>query len=87
MNTLCTRSTPMAPEADRVDVRVTWDPRGGWDVSALQGGRVVASRHCDDWHRVERVRQSLPETIRSAASRATAAAALLVVLGAMAVVK
>jgi hypothetical protein len=47
---------PMPPQ-----VQVTSDPHGGWQVDALVDGRVVATRHCDDWHRVERVRRTLAE--------------------------
>lgn len=42
-----------------VDVAVTLAPSGGWQVTATLDGHVVASQHCDDWHRVERVRDHL----------------------------
>jgi hypothetical protein len=82
VNTHPVRNTPTAAESELVDVRVTWDPGGGWDVSVLQGGRVVASRHSDDWHHVERLRQSLPKTLRPALSRATATVAVVFALAA-----
>lgn len=50
----------LAPDPSRPpDVRVTNDPHGGWQVDAVVDGRVVATRHCDDWHRVERARRTL----------------------------
>jgi hypothetical protein len=39
-------------------VQVTGGQVGGWDVTATLNGRVVASRHCDDWHRTERARRA-----------------------------
>jgi hypothetical protein len=81
------RNAPAAPAAEAVDVRVTLAPDGGWDVSVLQGGRVVTSRHCDDWHRVESLRESLPETLRPAVSRARAKAAIVLALAAAFVVR
>ena len=52
----------LAPDLPRPrHVNVTRDPHGGWQVDALVDGRVVATRHCDDWHRVERVRRTLAE--------------------------
>jgi hypothetical protein len=52
----------LAPDPPRpLEVHVTCDPRGGWQVDALIDGRVVATRHCDDWHRVERVRRTIAE--------------------------
>jgi hypothetical protein len=43
------------------EVHVSCDPHGGWQIDALVDGHVVASRHCDDWHRVERARLLLAE--------------------------
>jgi hypothetical protein len=43
------------------EVHVSSDPHGGWQIDALVDGRVVASRHYDDWHRVERARRTLAE--------------------------
>jgi len=43
------------------EVHVTSDPQGGWQIDALVDGLVVATRHCDDWHRVERVRRTFAE--------------------------
>jgi hypothetical protein len=46
-----------APAAAHVvDVAVTQVPSGGWQITATLDGQVVATQHCDDWHRVERVR-------------------------------
>jgi hypothetical protein len=36
----------------RVDISAS--ERGGWNVTATLDGRVMAIRHCGDWHRVER---------------------------------
>ena len=44
------------------EVHVTCDPHGGWQIDALIDGRVVATRHCSDWHRVERARRALADT-------------------------
>jgi hypothetical protein len=53
----------LAPDPPRTrEVHVTCDPHGGWQVDALVDGRVVATRHCSDWHRVERARRTLAET-------------------------
>lgn len=38
--------------AGHVDVCAT--EGGGWDITATLDGRLIASRHCDDWHRAER---------------------------------
>jgi hypothetical protein len=45
------------------DVHVTRDPHGGWQIDAFVDGRVVATRHCDDWHRVERARRTLAQAL------------------------
>jgi hypothetical protein len=73
----------LAPSPPRsLEVHVTCDPEGGWRINALRDGRVVATRHSDDWHRVERVRRALaagltsahqPQRRRAAASAATMA--------------
>jgi hypothetical protein len=49
---------PVAAPAARpgVDVSVTAVPSGGWEIVATRDGHEVARQHCDDWHRVERVR-------------------------------
>jgi hypothetical protein len=47
-----------AADTDAVRIQVDADPNGGWQVTATSGTRVVASRHYDDWHRVERARLS-----------------------------
>ena len=66
----------LAADAPRaLDVQVSCDPRGGWQVDALVDGRVVATRHCDDWHRVERVRRTLADTRSSDRPLAGAASA------------
>ena len=35
-------------------VKVALSAQGGWDVLVMNDDRVLASRHCDDWHRTER---------------------------------
>ena len=47
--------TPKATH--EVDVAVTRVPSGGWQVTAMLDGRVLAAHWCDDWHRVERLRR------------------------------
>ena len=49
-----------------LDVQVTCDPEGGWRIDALRDGRVVATRHSDNWHRVERMRHALAAELSSA---------------------
>jgi hypothetical protein len=50
----------LAPDPPKaIEVQVIEDPHGGWQVNALRDGRVVATRHSDDWHRVERARRAL----------------------------
>jgi hypothetical protein len=52
----------LAPDPPRAPiVHVTCDPHGGWQVDALLDGRIIASRHCSDWHRVERARRALAQ--------------------------
>ena len=50
------RPAATAPARHVVDVGVALAPSGGWQVTATLDGRVFATQHCDDWHRVERVR-------------------------------
>jgi hypothetical protein len=47
-------------------VEVTRDPEGGWRIDAIRDGRIVATRHSDDWHRVERMRHALATGLASA---------------------
>jgi hypothetical protein len=61
-------------------VRVSSGQTGGWDVTATLNGRVVASRHCDDWHRTERARLALTTELLTLARRFVEAGALLVLL-------
>jgi hypothetical protein len=35
-------------------VQVTLSTQGGWDITVTNDERVLASRHCDDWHCTER---------------------------------
>jgi hypothetical protein len=35
-------------------VDISASEHGGWNVTATVDGRVMAIRHYDDWHRVER---------------------------------
>jgi hypothetical protein len=39
--------------------RVVPAASGGWDVLVERGQSVVSTRHCTDWHRVERVCASM----------------------------
>ena len=61
-------------------VQVSGGQVGGWDVTATLDGRVVASRHCDDWHRAERARAALTTELLTLARRLVEAGALLVML-------
>jgi hypothetical protein len=56
-------------------VEVTRDPDGGWRIDALRDGRVVATRHSDDWHRVERARRALAAGLTSVPNTCTPRAA------------
>jgi hypothetical protein len=40
--------------AVRVDLSDSMD--GGWNVTTTCDGRILATRHYNDWHRVERAR-------------------------------
>jgi hypothetical protein len=40
-------------------VHVSNAPNGGWNVIGTVDGRVVDTRHCEDWHRVERARREM----------------------------
>ena len=42
-----------------VHVRVAHAADGGWDIIAMFEEQVLVSRHCDDWHRVERMYQRM----------------------------
>jgi hypothetical protein len=56
----------LAPDPPKsLGVEVTRDPEGGWRIDALRDGRVVATRHSDDWHRVERMRHALAAGLTS----------------------
>jgi hypothetical protein len=68
------------PAAGRVGVAPA--PRGGWDVTATVGDRVVARRHCRDWHRTERAVRELASALeRRDRSALHALVALMCVLG------
>jgi hypothetical protein len=41
------------------DVCIKPAVHGGWNVTATVDGRVLATRHCGDWHRAERVCQQM----------------------------
>lgn len=56
----------------------------GWDVTATIDGRIVAHRHCDDWHRVERARAALLLTVRRHLRHLAERTLLLLVLSAAA---
>jgi hypothetical protein len=49
----------------------------GWDVHGEMDGRIMMTRHCDDWHRVERSCARLEAALRhlDAADDATSAVA------------
>ena len=55
------------------------DP-GGWDVTATLDGRIVASRHCRDWHRAERARSAATSELLALARRLVEVGAVLVML-------
>jgi hypothetical protein len=44
-------------QTGRIEIHVCSD--GGWNVTAIVDDKVVATRHCHDWHRVERTRRLL----------------------------
>jgi hypothetical protein len=47
------KSIPADPRAQTTRVHVSLAVHSGWEVTATVDGRVVATRHCSDWHRVE----------------------------------
>jgi hypothetical protein len=53
--------------------RVTMSEMSGWDVSIEAENRVLAVRHCRDWHRVEcvcaEIKQNWAETHTLAPAR------------------
>lgn len=51
------------PHSGRVDVSAS--ECGGWNVTATLDGRLLAIRHCDDWHRVERARAWMESKLQS----------------------
>jgi hypothetical protein len=55
------------------------DP-SGWDVTATLDGRIVATRHCRDWHRTERARAAVTSELRALARRLVEVGALLALL-------
>jgi hypothetical protein len=62
------------------DVRILATRDGGWDVTALLDDRVVATRHCTDWHRAERARRQLEFMLHVRLPEIAAGAVLLLVL-------
>jgi hypothetical protein len=52
-------SLPADSQTHVTYVQVSLAACRGWDVTATVEGRVVAVRHCRDWHRVEHVRSQL----------------------------
>ena len=44
------------PHGHTARVEICGRDAGGWDVTASLDGRVVAIRHCCEWHRAERTR-------------------------------
>jgi hypothetical protein len=47
----------------------------GWDVHGEVDGRITMTRHCDDWHRVERSCARLETALRDLHAASTSAAA------------
>ena len=62
----------------RVEISAV-DP-GGWDVTATLDGRIVAARHCRDWHRTERARAAMTSELLALARRLVEVGALLALL-------
>jgi len=54
MTTTTVLDEQVAESEHAVTVRVARARDGGWDVIATLGHRILAIRHCDDWHRAER---------------------------------
>jgi hypothetical protein len=50
---LLLKSIPTIPQGQIPNIRVSLAADKGWDVTATVDARVVAVRHCTDWHRVE----------------------------------
>jgi hypothetical protein len=57
------------------EVNIALAKNGGWDLTVVVHGRVVARRHCAEWHHVEDTREWLasrfvqPSTRRRRAHR------------------
>jgi hypothetical protein len=52
---------------DVTAVRVNPAVQGGWDVIVTIDDRILASRHCDDWHRAERAVRAFEATFGTSA--------------------
>lgn len=48
-------SLPAVSQTQVTNVQLSLAACRGWNVTAMIEGRVVAVRHCRDWHRVEHV--------------------------------
>jgi hypothetical protein len=48
---------------------------GGWNITATFDGRLIASRHCHDWHGVERACKWVQSELHAQARRIAAAVA------------
>jgi hypothetical protein len=62
------------------DVDVVASADGGWDVTTRLDGRVVATRHCTDWHRAERARRQFEFMLHARLREIATAAVLLLML-------
>jgi hypothetical protein len=51
-HTLDVMQVDKSGQTGRVDISAS--EHGGWNVTATIDGRVIAIRHYEDWHRVER---------------------------------
>jgi hypothetical protein len=47
-----------------VEVHVAPGTHGGWDVIAMLGSEILATQHCSDWHRAERVYKQMRDEAR-----------------------
>jgi hypothetical protein len=57
---------PQAEAQERaVHVDISISMGGGWNVTTTCDGRILATRHYNDWHRVERARILLECDLRT----------------------
>jgi hypothetical protein len=77
-----TEVTAAGRRNDEANVHIEPGAAGGWDVTVIVDGRAIASSHCTDWHRTERVKRSFEFAVKTYLSRLVRTAATLAITGA-----